>query len=584
MTDQTRLRARYRRILRFALRYMVQEWWFEIALPRVGLARLSRRGRDARFLGIARAFRALAADLGGLMIKVGQFMSTRMDVLPPGITDELASLQDEVDPVPFDAIRQLVESEFGGVPLQRVFEDFEETPVAAASLGQAHRARLQPSDAQELGFAGVVVKVQRPGIEQVVDIDLSALRKVAGWLSRVRFISDRVDVPAIVEEFAQTSLQEVDYLHEAANAERFGENFEGDPRVSCPVVAWERTTRRVLTLSDVTALKVSDIDALRAAGIDPADVASDFGAVMLDQFFLDGFFHADPHPGNLFVTPRAGGADADARPFVLTFIDFGMMGEVPDTLRQEARTLLVAIAARDGEAIVGGMQDLGVLLPGADTDRLARAMTELFGRFGGMDVSDVEDLDPRELEDFAEKFGDVMRTMPFQLPEDFLLIFRAVSLVSGLCSALDPDFDIWNAVQPYIQQLARDEGGGAVREALGRAGSALQTAAGLPGRLDHLATAAERGELSFEVPRTDRQLRRLEGAVRRIGWAILFAALFIGGVLLRGSDPGWGAAAMGASVIPLAATLVGGRGAGGRGAGGRGAGGSRQHGRLSRTP
>ncbi len=563
MTDQTRLRARRRRILRFALRHMVREWWFEIVLPRIGWGAMSRRGRDARFLAIARSFHALAAELGGLMIKVGQFMSTRMDVLPPGITDELASLQDEVDPVDFADIRALVESEFGGAPLERVFADVDPVPVASASLGQAHRARLQAVDAGETGFEDVVVKVQRPGIEDIVDIDLSALRQVARWLDRIRFIARRADVPALIEEFARTSLEELDYLHEARSAERFAENFAEDPRVNSPEVVWERTTRRVLTLSDVTALKISDVEGLRAAGIDPAEVAADLASVMFDQFFADGFFHADPHPGNLFVTPReTGAADAaDAgHPFVLTFIDFGMMGEVPDTVRAALRELVVAIAARDGEAIVAGMQSLGVLLPGADTAMLARAMTELFERFGGMDVSELEALDPQEFTDFAERFSDVMRTMPFQLPEDFLWIFRSVSLVSGLCTALDPQFNIWAAVQPYIQRLVREEGGGTLREALGRAGGALRTAAALPGRLDHLVSTAEHGDLAIRAPGTDRELRRLEQAVRRVAWAVLFAALFIGGVLLRATDPGWGAAAMGVSAVPLlAALLTGGR-------------------------
>ncbi|MET0736121.1 MAG: AarF/UbiB family protein, partial [Microbacterium sp.] len=323
MADVGSMRARYRRILRFAARYMVQAWWYEILLPRLGLARISARGRAARLRRIAQSFHVLAVELGGLMIKVGQFLSSRLDVLPPEVTKELEGLQDEVPPVDFAAIRVLAEAELG-VPLERAYTSVDPTPVAAASFGQAHRAVLAPADAADMGWDAVVVKIQRPGIDDVVDVDLAALRKVAGWLNRVRLVSDHVDLPALVEEFAHTSFEEIDYLHEAANAERFAESFAGDPRVGVPDVVWERTTRRVLTLEDVTAIKINDVDGLRAAGIDPTEDAADFAAVMFEQLFEHGFFHADPHPGNIFVTPAPAPSPEGGRAWTLTFIDFGM--------------------------------------------------------------------------------------------------------------------------------------------------------------------------------------------------------------------------------------------------------------------
>ncbi|RZS68279.1 ABC1 family protein [Agromyces ramosus] len=222
------MRARYRRILRFAARYIVQTWWFELVLPRFGLARFAARGRTARLTRIAQRFHVLAVDLGGLMIKVGQYLSSRLDILPPEITKELAGLQDEVPPVPFDAIQRLAEAELG-VPLERAYASFDPTPLAAASLGQAHRARLAPIVAADMGYDEAVVKVQRPGIETIVAVDLKALRRVAGWLSRVRFVANHVDLPSLVEEFAVTSLQEIDYLQEAGNAKR-GEQVVADPQ------------------------------------------------------------------------------------------------------------------------------------------------------------------------------------------------------------------------------------------------------------------------------------------------------------------------------------------------------------------
>jgi len=551
MTDPAPMRARYRRILRFATRYLVQAWWFELFLPRIGLARFSARGRARRLQRIAQRFHLLAVDLGGLMIKVGQFMSSRLDVLPPEITKELEGLQDEVPAVPFPEIRALAEAELG-VPLERAFSFVDPVPLAAASLGQAHRARLAPDDAAQTGLLDVVLKIQRPGIDQVVDVDLRALRKVAGWLSRVRLVSDRVDMPSLVEEFAVTSLAEIDYLHEAASAERFGEMFADDARVSVPELVWERTTRRVLTLQDVTAIKINDVDALRAAGIDPSAVAAEFAAVMFDQLFVHGFFHADPHPGNIFVTPSGDGG------WTFTFIDFGMMGEVPDGLRRGLRQLLIAAASRDGKGMVAGIRDVGVLLPSADTAELERAMTTLFARFGGMGFAELQEVDPREFRAFAVEFGDVVRSLPFQLPENFLLIIRAMSLTSGMCSSLDPAFNIWDAVEPYSAQLIRTEGGNIVQDLAKRAVSTAGLIARLPQRLDDLLTNVDEGRMTVQVPRLERRLENLDRTGRRIISVILFAVLLLGGVLLRAQDTVFGTVVMAASVLPLLHALFAG--------------------------
>jgi len=545
------MRARYNRILRFASRYLVQTWWYELFLPRIGLQRIAERTRSRRMLHIARRFRVLAIDLGGLMIKVGQFMSSRLDVLPPEVTTELEGLQDEVPPVAFAAIRQLAEAELG-VPLEMAFSFVDETPVAAASLGQAHRARLSMTDAAQTGLLDVIIKIQRPGIDAIVDVDLAALRKVGGWLSRVRLVSDRVDMPALVEEFAHTSLEEIDYLHEGQNAERFAENFAGDARVAVPELVWERTTRRVLTMQDVTAIKSNDGPALRAAGIDPAEVANVFAAVMFDQLFIHGFFHADPHPGNIFVTPHPDGT------WAFTFIDFGMMGEVPPTLRQGLRSLLIAAASRDGKGMVSGIQKIGVLLPSADTTELERAMTTLFSRFGGMGFAELQEVDPREFRAFAEEFGHVVRTLPFQLPENFLLIVRAMSLTSGLCSSLDPAFNIWDAVEPYSAQLIRTEGGNVVQDLAKQAMNVAGTLARLPQRLDDLTTRIEEGRIALQTPQLDRRISALERTGQRVISAVLFAALLIGGILLRADDAVFGTVLMALSALPLVHALLAG--------------------------
>ncbi|MGY1552751.1 ABC1 kinase family protein [Microbacterium sp. A588] len=551
-------RARYRRIIAFAARQLVQLWWFELFLPRVGLSRVTERTRVGRMQRLAQRFHVLAIELGGLMIKVGQFLSSRLDVLPPEITDELAGLQDEVPAVSFADIKALAEAELG-VPLERAFAWVDEQPLAAASLGQVHRARLSALDAADTGLGNVVVKVQRPGIDEIVATDLAALRRVAGWLRRIRLVSSRVDAPALVEEFAQTSLEEIDYLHEAANAERFADNFANDPRVNTPQIVWERVTRRVLTLSDVTAIKINDGTALRAAGIDPTEVAKVFAEVMFDQVFSHRFVHADPHPGNIFVTPASGEGTATGTGWRLTFVDFGMMAEVPDGLRDGLRTLLIAVAGRDSKGLVDSAQEIGMLLPTADTLELERALTALFARFGGMGVAELSKVDPKEFSAFAAEFGDVVRSLPLQLPEDMLLLIRAVSLTSGMCSGLDPAFNVWDAAEPYAARLIRDESGNVVQELARRALRTADVTWRLPQRIDNVITSIDNGTVTFDTSRLERRLDIVMSIGRRAVAAVLFAGMLVGGALLLTPLPALGAALMIVSAAPLLYALFGGR-------------------------
>lgn len=545
-------RARYRRILRFAAWHLLVTWWFELFLPRIWLGKIAERNRAQRMRRFARRFHNLAVDLGGLMIKVGQFMSSRLDVLPPEITAELEGLQDEVPPVPFAAIRALAETELGA-PLETLFASVDPTPIAAASLGQAHRAQLRPDDADDTGLDAVVLKVQRPGIDEIVAIDLAALRKVGRWLSHVRLVSDRANAPALVEEFATTSRQEIDYLNEAANLERFAEDFATDPRVRTPKVVWERTTRQVLTLEDVTAIKITDSQRLLAAGIDPVKVAPVFAEIMFEQLFTNGFFHADPHPGNIFVTPNP--EPSAEHPWTVTFIDFGMMGEVSAQTRSGLRKLLIAAAGRDGKGLVSAISDVGVLVPSADSAALERAMTELFARFGGMGFAELKEVDPHEFSDFAAEFGDVVRSLPFQLPENFLLIIRAMSLTSGVCSSLDPRFNLWDSVEPFAAQLLHDERGNLVRDVAKEAFDVASLTLRLPKRVDALLSQLEEGSQTVANPRLERHLVRLIRITQGGVAAVVFAALLISGAVIRAEDLVLGNVLMMVSAVPLLHSL-----------------------------
>jgi len=553
-------RKRYRKIVRFAALFLAQAWWYELVLPRLGLRRFSARGRTARLQYLARRFRVLAIDLGGLMIKVGQFLSARLDILPPELTRELEGLQDEVAAEPYDKIRRQTETELG-MPLGSAYAFFDPTPVAAASLGQAHRARLTPSLAADLGFENVIVKLQRPGIDEIVAVDLAALRRIARWLTHVSLVSKRADAPALVEEFAATSLDEIDYFHEAGSAERFTRDFADDPLVEAPVVVWERTSLRTLTLSDVTAIKISDVDALSAAGIDPAEVARELARVTFQQIFVAGFFHADPHPGNIFVTPLPVGAEStsessSAKNWHLTYVDFGMMGDISDPLRAGLRNFILAAVGRDSRALIASLGELGVLLSTADTEELERAMTTLFDRFGGLGIAEIQTIDPRELEAFGRQFGETIRGLPFQLPENFLLLIRTISLVSGVTSALDRDFNMWDSVNPFARTLLNTNGRDVLRDLPQQALAFGTTLARLPRRTDELVTRLESGQLAVRTPGVDRRLRAVERSVNRLGSAIVFAALLVGGVLTRPTDEVLGWILVAAAAVPLLHLLV----------------------------
>jgi predicted unusual protein kinase regulating ubiquinone biosynthesis (AarF/ABC1/UbiB family) len=531
----SRLRARYRYIIGFFARAIAGFMYWELVLPRLGLRALTHRTRSRRFRELAAHFRAMAVRMGGVMIKVGQFLSSRLDILPPEITEELSGLQDEVPPEDFESIQTLAESELGA-SLEQLFEHFELHPLAAASLGQVHRARLRAETAEEMGFEEVVVKIQRPFIEQLVEVDFSALRRVAGWLMYYGPIRKRVNLPALVAELETTIRQEIDYVSEARNAEIFRENFTERRRIHVPRVVRDRTSLRVLTLENVYAIKITDYQAITASGIDRGEVARALLDTYLKQIFEDGFFHADPHPGNLFVTPIPATPEKKAS-WRLTFVDFGMVGTVPENLSAGLRELLIGVGTRDASKVVGSFQTLDVLLPGADLKLLEKAEAQMFDRFWGMSMNELRSVDHREMAQFALQFRELMYEMPFQLPHNLLLLGRTVAILSGMCTGLDPNFNLWNQLVPYARKLLTDEGTSNWDLWLDEIGDLVREVIALPAQTGRVLTRMERGELSVNTPQVNRQIYHLESAVNRLTGSVVFAAFLFGGVLLyRGGD------------------------------------------------
>jgi predicted unusual protein kinase regulating ubiquinone biosynthesis (AarF/ABC1/UbiB family) len=531
---KTILRMRYWRIVLFFARVTASIIFWDIFLRRIGLGALVKNTRPRRLRNIAVRFRALAIRLGGVMIKVGQFLSARLDVLPPEITDELSGLQDEVPPVEFEPIRLQAELELG-FAIGKVFATFEKDPVAAASLGQVHRARLLPSEAEAMGFENVVVKILRPNIEQIVEVDMSAIRVVGGWLKRYKPVSDRADVPAIVEEFAAVLNAELDYLSEGKNAETFATNFKDDGGVHVPRVVWNRTTRRVLTLEDVTSIKITDYDAITIAGISRAAVAERLLATYLKQIFEDGFFHADPHPGNLFVLPLDEKDEDGFTKFRLTFIDFGMVGRMPEKLVEGLREVVIAVGLQDSSRLIQAYKTLGVLLPSANTKLLEEASAQVFDRFWGMSMNELRNIQHSDMMKFGLQFRDLMMSMPFQVPENLLLLGRCIGILSGMCTGLNADFNLWLQLAPYAKKLTEGEGSSFFDTFLDEAGDFFKTLIAIPGRTERVLGRIERGELNVQVPLVNLQISYLERSINRLTGGIFFLGLTIAGAILYDS-------------------------------------------------
>jgi predicted unusual protein kinase regulating ubiquinone biosynthesis (AarF/ABC1/UbiB family) len=521
------LKSRYRRILRFFSAVMFSVVWWDVLLPRIGFRGLSTRTRPRRLRAIAASFCALAVRQGGVLIKVGQFLSARLDVMPREVTAELADLQDEVGAEHFEDIKRVIETEYGEA-LQHRFVEFDPVPIASASIGQVHRARVCSTTPDGQPCPSVVVKVQRPRIQQIVEADLAAIRVAGGWLQRMESIRRHVHLPALIDEFSRTLFEEIDYVQEGKNAERFAANFKGREEVLVPGVVWSHTTRRVLTLQDVGAIKITDYAAIEAAGIDRGKVADRLLDIYLKQVFEDGFFHADPHPGNLFVLrdPRAPGG------WRLVFVDFGMTGTLPPDTFEGLREVLVSIGTRDAVRLVAAFRKLRILLPGADLDLVERACDRVFDTVWGKSTRDMMQMTMTEASAFADEFGALLYQMPFQVPENLIMLGRCVSILSGIASGLDPDFNVWNGLAPYARKLVETDGRGRIGNILQEVAGIARVLAGLPRRTESFISRAEQGRLEVRIPELKHHVARLERGVRKLGGSIIFAAGLVAGTEL----------------------------------------------------
>lgn len=522
---------RYREILHVLARHGLGVLVSELAPGRVPAFAPRLLGLADR--GLAPVHLRLALEeLGTTFIKAGQILSTRADLLPPAYIRELGRLQDHVPPVGVAQIRQELVEELGETP-EALFAQFDETPLASASIGQVHRAVLP--DGQR-----VVVKVQKPGIARMIDVDLAILRYLAGVAATRVLPWGRLDAVALVDEFAWTLRGELDYEREARNAAALARNFSDDPTLRVPRVHGRFTTRRVLVMEEIHGIRIDDEAGLREAGIDPPTLAQRSARILLRSIFEHGLYHADPHPGNFLI----------CRDGSLAALDFGMIGRLDAVLRDALLRAVLAVVQREPTAVVDALEALGIRSAGGDQRPLVREVSHLLDTLSGVPLGEIE-LAPL----IAEVF-DLVRRFELQMPADLALLLKTLAMNEGIGRRLDPGFVATEQTAAYLRELAlrRIASPRWALQSLRVAGEALSTSARLPRRLERLLLALETGEVRMDATSGfwGRAHREISAVGNRIALAILAAGLVIGAGLLlprtiAEANPAWLPTAVGAA-------------------------------------
>jgi len=479
------------------------------AAPVFPLARPLRR-RPA--LGAPQRLRMALEELGPTFVKLGQVLSTRPDLLPPAYIAELARLQDTVPPEPWEPVRAQLEAELGA-PVEEVFATLDPEPIAAASLAQVHAATLP--DGSE-----VVVKIQRPNIEATINVDLDILADVARLLQTRTPLGELYDLPGIVEEFAATLRAELDFYREGHNADRFRANFADEPYLYIPKVYWEYTTRRVLVLERIHGIKIDDIAALDAAGYDRYRIGLHAARMVIKEVLEDGFFHADPHPGNFFVMPGE----------VIGAMDFGMVGYLSRRTRTDLVRLYIAAVQLDEEAVVDQLVRMGVVGGAVDRMGLQHDIGRLLRKYAGLPLKAIR------ARDVVEEAMPIAFRHHLRLPSELWLLGKTLGMMEGVGLKLVPDFDMFAVSRPYVQRFMREMASPRawVPSLIRGMGDWAQLLDMLPRTGMQLLTRAERGELEVSLRHQElgRALVYLDRLANRLALSILLASLIVGLALL----------------------------------------------------
>ncbi|MEB3149637.1 MAG: AarF/ABC1/UbiB kinase family protein [Sphaerospermopsis sp.] len=527
-------KRRFVDIWSFVLTLMFKIWRYNKAWSYPGGVTEAKQAarRKAQAIWIRETF----LNLGPTFIKVGQLFSTRADIFPSEYVEELSKLQDRVPAFSYEQVEAIIEQELGK-KIPELFHSFEPVPLAAASLGQVHKAVLHSGES-------VVVKVQRPGLKKLFEIDLQILQGIARYFQNHPKWGRGRDWMGIYEECCRILWEEIDYLNEGRNADTFRRNFRAYNWVKVPRVYWRYATSRVITLEYVPGIKVSQYDALEAAGVDRKAIARYGAKAYLHQLLNNGFFHADPHPGNLAVS--ADGA--------LIFYDFGMMGTIKSNVREGLMETLFGIAQKDGDRVVQSLIDLGAIAPIDDMGPVRRSVQYMLDNF--MD----KPFESQSVAAISEDLYEIAYNQPFRFPATFTFVMRAFSTLEGVGKGLDPEFNFMEVAQPYAMELMTNssgsEGNSFLNELSRQAVQVSSTALGLPRRLEDTLDKLERGDIRLRVRslETERLLRRQTSIQMGMSYALIISGFTISATILLVNHYVWLAAVAG--LIAAGVSLV----------------------------
>ncbi|OKH41055.1 hypothetical protein NIES2119_01270 [[Phormidium ambiguum] IAM M-71] len=454
-------------------------------------------------------------DLGPTFIKVGQLFSTRADLFPSEYVEELSKLQDKVPAFSYEQVEAIIEQDLGK-KVPELYRSFDPIPLAAASLGQVHKAQLHSGEE-------VVVKVQRPGLVKLFTIDLEILKGITRYFQNHPNWGRGRDWLGIYEECCRILWLEIDYLNEGRNADTFRRNFRNADWVKVPRVYWRYTSPRVVTLEYLPGIKISHYEAIETAGLDRKTLAQLGAKAYLEQLLSYGFFHADPHPGNIAVSPEG----------ALIFYDFGMMGKIETNVREQLMETLFGIAGKDGDRVMNSLVKLGALSPTDDMGPVRRSIQYMLDNF--MD----KPFETQSVNAIADDLYEIAYDQPFRFPATFTFVMRAFSTLEGVGKGLDPEFNFMEVAQPFTMQLMSEGNGfdpaNSLLGELGRqAAQVSSTALGLPRRIEDTLEKLERGDIRVRVrsTETDRILRRINGTQMGTTYGLIISAFTLSATIL----------------------------------------------------
>ncbi|MEI7759902.1 MAG: AarF/ABC1/UbiB kinase family protein [Thermoleophilia bacterium] len=472
-----------------------------------------RRGNDdTQLADRGRRLREMLDELGPTFVKFGQLLSTRPDVMPSDIVAELRSLQDDVTPVDFSEIRRVIEEEVG-LTIEQAFLDFDEVPLAAASIGQVHRATLPTGEA-------VVVKVQRPEAPRQVESDLQLMRSAARVVRDRVHALDFIDAEALVEEFARSIRQELDYNHEARNAETVRRNFGGSTEVAVPKVIWRYSSARVLTLEYLEGTQFADLDLDSRSLEERRELAYRMTDAWMTMIFRHGFFHGDPHPANILLLD-------DGR---IGLVDFGLAGRLTKEDMTHLTRLFIDAATENVAALPRHLADLGLSYPKDREDEFREALEELFYRYHGARVSDI---DPVEV---IREALDLVYSLNLRLPSRFVTLDKAVATLGAVGVELYPDFNVFEVARPYARQLIAERFSPRriSLRAQAEARDLAAVARGLPSQVRDVMEQTRQGQLTVQIrnPGLDDISYDIHHAVNRLAVALIVLGGLVGSAIL----------------------------------------------------